>query len=60
MTGDVDTEDGAVDSDAFDDVDEKDFDELLDADLDDEVDELETDRAALLAVDDENAYVDEP
>lgn len=58
MTGDGDTDDAVVELEAFDDVDEKDFDELLDVDLEDEVEELEMDRLAL--TDDEKEYVDEP
>ena len=58
MTGDGDTDDAVVELEAFDDVDENDFDELLDVDLEDEVEELEMDRLAL--TDDEKAYVDEP
>ena len=57
MTGDGDTDDAVVELEAFDDVDEKDFDELLDVDLEDEVEELEMDRLAL--TDDEKEYVDE-
>ena len=58
MTGDGDTDDAVVELEAFDDVDENDFDELLDVDLEDEVEELEMARLAL--TDDEKEYVDEP
>ncbi len=37
LTGDGDTDDAVVELEAFDDVDENDFDELLDVDLEDEV-----------------------
>ena len=57
FTGEGGMEDRAVEDDALDDVEEKEFGELLEDELDDDVDDPDTDKLVVL---DEKEKVDEP